>query len=102
MRNISDADWKEVVLGSEKPVLVDFWAEWCGPCKLIAPVLEAVSKKRDDFEIVKLNVDHNSMATEYGIRSIPTLLLFNKGEVAGTIVGTVSESGIYQLVDNLN
>jgi thioredoxin 1 len=77
------------VLKSDKPVLGDFWAEWCGPCRMIGPSLEEISKEMDGkLKIVKLNIDENPMVpTKYGVRSIPTLLLFKGGQVAATTIG---------------
>ncbi|MGE0252673.1 MAG: thioredoxin [Dongiaceae bacterium] len=93
-RNITDQEFETAVLKSDKPVLVDFWAEWCGPCKMIAPVLEELSK---DFagkvEIVKVNIDENMMTPgKYGVRSIPTLMIFKNGELKGQEVGNQSKA----------
>jgi thioredoxin 1 len=86
---LSDADFEEKVLKSDKPVLVDFWAEWCGPCKMIGPFLEDMADEfKDKVVIAKLNVDDNAKyPQQYGIRSIPTLLLFKGGEITEQIVG---------------
>ena len=85
----TDASFEEEVLKSDTPVLVDFWAEWCGPCKSIAPSLEDISKEmQGKLKIVKVNIDENPVApTRYGVRSIPTLLLFRNGQVAATKIG---------------
>ena len=101
--HVSDASFERDVLQAEGPVLVDFWAEWCGPCKMIAPVLEELA---DDYQgklkVCKMDVDANTeTAPRYNIRGIPTLIVFNKGDVAGTKVGAVSKSQLAAFVDEL-
>ncbi|MGE7384964.1 thioredoxin [Streptomyces sp. NPDC004126] len=96
LKNVTDADFDDVVLRSEKPVLVDFWAEWCGPCRQIAPSLEAIAAEHgDQIEIVKLNIDQNpGTAAKYGVMSIPTLNVYQGGEVVKTIVGAKPKAAI--------
>jgi thioredoxin 1 len=100
--HVSDASFEQDVLGAEGPVLVDYWAEWCGPCKMIAPILEEVSTDyAGKVAVVKLNVDDNrEMASKFGIRGIPTLMLFKGGEVVATKVGAVSKSQLVSFLDS--
>ncbi|PJF01672.1 thioredoxin [Streptomyces carminius] len=92
----TDADFEDVVLKSDKPVLVDFWAAWCGPCRQIAPSLEAISEEQADrITVVKLNIDENpATAAKYGIMSIPTMNIYKGGEVVKTIVGAKPKAAI--------
>ncbi len=85
---VSDANFQAEVLESEQPVLVDFWAPWCGPCRMVAPVLEEIAGERSDLKIVKLNTDENQQTTaQYEVLSIPTLIVFKNGEVAKKVIG---------------
>lgn len=97
----SDASFDSDVINSPVPVVVDFWAEWCGPCKMIAPVLEEIATEMDEkIKIAKLNIDENqNTAFKYGVRSIPTLMLFKEGEMVGTQVGAAPKG---KLVDWIN
>ncbi len=91
---ITDANFEEVVLKSNKPVLVDFWAEWCGPCRMVGPVVEEIAKEYDGQAVVgKVNVDHNpNISVQYGIRNIPALLFFKNGEIVDKQIGAVPKS----------
>jgi thioredoxin 1 len=85
---VTDSNFQAEVIESEQPVLVDFWAPWCGPCRIVAPVLEEIAGERDDLKIVKLNVDDNQQtAATFEVLSIPTLILFKGGQVAKKVIG---------------
>lgn len=98
---VLDSTFEQEVLKSEKPVLVDFWAEWCGPCKMIAPTLnEIAGTYQEKLKTVKVDVDKNSSTpTKYGVRGIPTLLLFRSGEVVATHVGALSKSQLISFLE---
>ena len=101
--NITDENFDTEVLKSDKPIIVDFWAEWCGPCKMLTPVINEIADEcSDDFSIGKLNVDENSdIAAQYGIRSIPCLLFFKNGKVEKQVVGAIKKQEISTIIENL-
>ena len=94
--NVTDSTFSDEVLNSEKPVLVDFWATWCGPCKMVAPVLEEIAREHGDkLTIAKLDIDQNqATARDYQVMSIPTMAVFNKGQIVKTIVGARPKAAI--------
>ena len=99
--HVTDASFDEDVLKAEGPVLVDFWAEWCGPCKQIAPTLEDIAKDYDGrVRVVKVDIDSNPQTpSKYGVRGIPTIMMFKGGEVAAMKVGALPKSKLYEWVD---
>ena len=98
----SDADFEADVLSSDKPVLVDFWAEWCGPCRQLGPIVDEVAEEMaDQIKVVKVNIDKNpETPTKYGVRGIPTLILFKNGEASATKVGSLPKSNLVQWVND--
>ena len=98
---VTDSSFESDVLRSDKPVIVDFWAEWCGPCKQIGPSLEEISDERSDVIIAKINIDENPDApTRYGVRGIPTMMMFKDGELYATKVGALPKSKINEWIDS--
>jgi len=100
---ITDANFEETVLQSDKPVLVDFWAAWCGPCRMVGPVIEEISTEYDGKAVIgKLDVDANQeFAAKYGVRNIPTVLMFKDGEVVGRQVGVAPKNVYTEAIDGL-
>ena len=100
--DITDASFEKDVLNSDLPVLLDFWAPWCGPCKAIAPLLEEIASiYTDKVKVCKLNIDDNSeTAGKFGVRGIPTLMIFNQGEVSATKVGSLSKTDLVDFIDS--
>ena len=98
---ITDATFDQVVLKSDKPVLVDFWAAWCGPCRMVGPIIEDLSKDYDGKAVIgKVDVDANQeFAAKYGVRNIPTVLVFDKGELVGRLVGVSPKNTYAEAID---
>lgn len=101
--HVTDNTFEDQVLNSDKPVMVDYWAEWCGPCKMIAPILDEIADEYDGrLTIAKLNIDENQGTPQkYAVRGIPTLMIFKGGAVAGTKVGALSKSQLSAFIDSV-
>lgn len=103
MKQVTDASFEQDVLKSSTPVLVDFWAEWCGPCRQIAPALEELDKELGEkVTVAKINIDENPQTpTQYGVRGIPTLMVFKDGQVAATKIGALPKSKLFEWVESV-
>jgi thioredoxin 1 len=101
--HVSDTDFEDQVLKAAGPVLVDYWAEWCGPCKMIAPILDEISDEyAEKLTVAKINIDENrEIPQKYAVRGIPTLMIFKDGEIAGTKVGALSKSQLSAFIDSV-
>ena len=100
VKNITTENFNEEVLNSEKTVLADFWAAWCGPCRMLSPIVDQVAEERQDIKVVKINIDEQGdLATKYGVMSIPTLMVFKNGQLKQTSVGLIQKEPINELVD---
>ena len=96
---ISSENYEEEVLKADKPVIIDFYADWCGPCKMLSPIVAEFAKENDTVKVVKINIDENEeLAVQYGVMSIPTLVVIENGETKNTSVGLISKSEIEELV----
>ena len=102
LKHINESEFEEQVLKSEKPVIVDFFATWCGPCKMLGPVLEEVAEQHQDVVIVKVDIDENmALAQKFGLMSVPTLMIFKNGEEVGREIGFRQKEEIEEIISNI-
>ena len=100
VQTITNENFEQLVLQSDKPVLLDFWAEWCGPCRMVSPLVDEIAEERDDIVVGKINVDEQGeLAVRFGVMSIPTLLVFKGGEIAQKAVGARPKDALLALLD---
>lgn len=99
-QQVTDNDFEQEVLKASGPVVVDFWAEWCGPCRALGPSLDALAEEKSDVKVVKVNIDESPNApTKYGVRSIPALMIFKDGEIVAQTVGSMAKSDLFKWVE---
>lgn len=100
---LTDANFDEIALGSDKPIMIDFWAEWCGPCRMVAPIVEEISNEYGDKAVIaKVNVDENpNISMKFGIRNIPTIVFIKNGELVDKSVGAVPKNVLTEKLDNI-
>lgn len=100
VKHITMENFEEEVLKCSKTVLLDFWADWCGPCKMMGPIMDMIAKEREDVNVCKLNVDENpQLAAQFGIMSIPTLMVFKAGQAVNKSIGAISKAQVLELID---
>ncbi len=99
---LTNENFENEALKSDKPVLIDFWATWCGPCKMLSPIIEEIAEERDDIKVCKINVDdEGELSIKYGVMSIPTLILMENGEVKNTSVGFMPKKEVIEFIDKI-